>query len=115
MIGTVHIRHDRVMRNVASQRSVVGAISRRRNSQYQVGFNQEMAGLAVICLANFQGVAADPVIVTTADAPTRKLASGFFTWIRTGKRCAKRTQSRLRGTLGNPMALVPSSGTTAQA
>src|SRR5215471_16324852 len=55
-----------------------------------------------------------PVIVTTADAPTRKLSSGFSTWIRTGKRCASRTQSRLRGTFGSPCVLVPYSGLTAQ-
>src|SRR5262245_7603651 len=59
------------------------------------------------------GGGARPVIVTTADAPIRKLSSGFSTSIRTGKRWASRTQSRLRGTFGRPPVLVPYSGTTA--
>src|SRR5262249_35088625 len=81
----------------------------------------ENAGKVVVASMSDQGVeaatweeGARPVIVTTADAPIRKLSSGLSTWICTGKRWASRTQSRLRGTLGRPAVLVPYSGRTAQ-
>src|SRR2546425_7750584 len=59
------------------------------------------------------GVLAVPCTVATADAPTRKEASGSSTLMRTGKRAASRIQSRDRSTRGNPFWLVPFSGNTA--
>src|SRR4030095_15221496 len=44
-------------------------------------------------------------IIATAEAPIRKRSwSGFSTWIRTGKRCATRTQLSSRLTYGTPDA-----------
>src|SRR5262245_66671041 len=51
--------------------------------------------------------------VATAEAPMRKESSGFSTLFRTGKRTARRIQSRERSTRGNPLTLVPFSGSTA--
>src|SRR4030095_8916792 len=48
-------------------------------------------------------LAGGPLIIATADAPMRKRSwSGFSTSIRTGNRCATRTQFSSRFTLGTP-------------
>ena len=115
--------HDRNGAGQAGQRDAqrglpaapgVGANSRRRNSQMGMVIQREMAGVAVTNVQILwisrpawpRGLAGDR---HHGDAPTRKLSSGSSTCTRTGKRCASRTQSRLRGTLGKPIAL-PSSG-----
>src|SRR4029077_18159393 len=62
-------------------------------------------------------LAGGPLVIATADAPIRnRLGSGFSTSIRTGKRCATRTQLSSRLTYGTPDAgrSISPSGFTAQ-
>src|SRR6266404_8708114 len=58
-----------------------------------------------------------PLMIATADAPMRKrFGSGFATSMRTGKRCATRTQLSSRLTYGTPDGgrSISPSGLTAQ-
>src|SRR6266403_4942913 len=80
-------------------------------------FQSESIGPASTNVALIDYFGGGPLMIATADAPMRKRSGlGFSTSMRTGKRCATRTQLSSRLTYGTPDGgrSISPSGLTAQ-
>src|SRR6266513_4772281 len=95
---TTHKTAPATMMAVLISRGYVGA-----SSLFNQPIQLESIDRASTNVALIDYFGGGPLMIATADAPMRKRSgSGFSTSIRTGKRCATRTQFSSRFTYGTP-------------